>query len=255
MQNWQDLGFKVENTSDGSPTLRLMDKDLLGESMHHSGGAYEETDLIYGHPIRETFAAIPSPSMLSVGMGLGYVELVIAREAIKHNQSFQLLTYESVSELVLFFLNWLNDSNSLDQQVKETYDLVLKYVCPEVSIHKQIKQTLLKAYENKDWQIMHKLAASSIHEFSAHCVCYDAFSSKTNPELWDEGFLIEFIQKSTATNCLFSTYASKGSLKRALKHNHFMVFNREGFKGKRNSTLAFRGNFTLKFPQSDEHTQ
>lgn len=258
MLNWQDIGFKVENTSDNSPTLRILsteNMDFSAESMHHSGGAYSETNLIYGTPIKQTFKYIPRPFFISVGLGLGYVELVIAAESILAKKDFSLLTYESVPELITFFSEWLNDSSQISIDVKVVYDLILNHITQDLNIQKQLKDILKQKLVDKTWAINKQLSAENIVKVEANCVCYDAFSSKTNPELWDENFLDSFVYQSTQINCLFSTYASKGTLKRALKKNNFLVLNREGFMGKRNSTLAFRGIFTDLFPQSAERTQ
>ncbi|MNL45541.1 bifunctional tRNA (mnm(5)s(2)U34)-methyltransferase/FAD-dependent cmnm(5)s(2)U34 oxidoreductase [compost metagenome] len=71
-------------------------------------------------------------------------------------------------------------------------------------------------------------------------ILYDAFSSKTTPHLWEEEFLKSFFQ-CAAADAMVSTYACKATLKRALKDSGFEVIVREGFLGKRNSTLALRG--------------
>lgn len=258
MLNWQDIGFKVENTSDNSPTLRILsteNSESAGESMHHSGGAYSETQLIYGSPIQQTFKHILNPSFISVGLGLGYVELVVAADSVLEKKNFSLLTYESVPELVIFFSEWLNDSTKISTKVKVVYDQILNYITSDLNTQKQIKNILKEKLNDNSWKIHNQLSTDNIVKTDAHCVCYDAFSSKTNPELWDENFLDSFVYQSTHNNCLFSTYASKGTLKRALKNNNFLVLNREGFMGKRNSTLAFRGIFTDLFPQSAERTQ
>ena len=103
-QTWSAIGFEVEITGDGSPTLRLMP----GECMHHSGGAAEETELIYGRVIRKSFEVIPKPHFLSVGLGLGYVEMTIAREALlKQNFNFTLESFELVPELRDYLKQWL----------------------------------------------------------------------------------------------------------------------------------------------------
>jgi tRNA U34 5-methylaminomethyl-2-thiouridine-forming methyltransferase MnmC len=81
-----------------------------------------------------------------------------------------------------------------------------------------------------------------------HCLLFDAFSAKTSPDLWTEEFLVEFFNKATAGDALISTYASRTALKNALKRAGFLVEVREGFKGKRNSTLASKGLFSTTVP-------
>lgn len=49
-QAWLDKKFEVVWTEDGSPSL----KSVQGhEVMHHRGGAYDETQSIYGNVVRE----------------------------------------------------------------------------------------------------------------------------------------------------------------------------------------------------------
>lgn len=253
MKSWRDIGFEIETTGDGSPSLRMLqpvapDRDK-GESMHHSGGACAETDLIYGNPVRETLKKIPQPHFLIVGLGLGYIELVIAREAIlaglKPQDIAGITSYESVSELREFFHLWLSHSVSmLSGEVQETYDKVLQSVLKGYQISpQQLKDFLLYHFPTAD-KICGALVEPLEFKTEYHCILYDAFSSKTSPHLWEEEFLNMFLAKAAAKSCQVSTYACKASLKRALNHQGFDVIVREGFQGKRNSTLGVRGSFT-----------
>jgi hypothetical protein len=72
-------------------------------------------------------------------------------------------------------------------------------------------------------------------------ICYDAFSSKTSPHLWEESFLQRFFQTLAAPISCVSTYACTGALKRSLKSNDFTLDLRHGFSGKRQCTFARKG--------------
>lgn len=245
-QTWSQIGFEVEITGDGSPSLRLLQGHIpeveKGESMHHSGGAAEETELIYGRVIHKAFELIPQPHFLSVGLGLGYVEMTVAREAlIKRNFNFTLESFELVPELREYLKQWLNEGD-LSPEISSVYDQVLKYVLKDTTLNsKDLKELLASKLKENFWRLQGPLVADSAFMAKAHCLLFDAFSAKTSPSLWTEEFLVAFLNKATNTDAVVSTYASRGSLKRALAAASFEVQTHEGFKGKRNSTMAFKG--------------
>lgn len=243
-QSWHEIGFEVEITGDGSPSLRLCQGQDKGEAMHHSGGAAEETELIYGRIIHRCFESIDRPHFISVGLGLGYVELTVAREALlKNNSSFSMDSFELVPELRESFKSWLKGER-LSEEVGDVYTQVLKYILKETSLSPEdVKKFLYGKYQSQHWALQGPLDHKSTFISKAHGVLFDAFSAKTTPELWSEEFLVDFFKKTTAENSLVSTYASRATLKRALKAADFLVETREGFKGKRNSTLGLKGLF------------
>lgn len=250
-QSWSDIGFEVEITEDGSPSLRQLSERTdatPGESMHHSGGAAAETELIYGRPIAECFQHISAPHFISVGLGLGYVEFVIAREALLA-KSFEvsLESWESVQGLKDFLLAWLNNEPQ-PQEIKKVYDEVARFVLngQPISIP-ELKAFLLQRLQAQSWTLQGALASEAQITRKAHGILFDAFSAKTTPELWTEEFLIRFFQQALQADSFFSTYASRTSLKKALKECSILFVVREGFKGKRNSTLAFQGRLETIF--------
>ncbi|MGZ3775725.1 MAG: MnmC family methyltransferase [Pseudobdellovibrionaceae bacterium] len=247
MKSWSEIGFEIEVTDDQSPSLRLLTsidptKDR-GESMHHSGGACTETLLIYGEPISKIQKKVVKPRFLIVGLGLGYIELVIARQALLQGKTATdvglITSYESVPELKEYFFKWLyNKKNELHEEVWNTYEAVLKSVIAGTHLKKEDLTIFLQAHFKSLSDIQEALHAEVVLPSRYHCILYDAFSSKTSPFLWEEEFLVNLLNHGTARPCVLSTYACKGSLKRALKKQGFEVVVREGFKGKRNSTLG-----------------
>lgn len=249
MKSWTDIGFEIEITGDGSPSLRLLQsvdatKDR-GESMHHSGGACSETLMIYGEPIKSVCEKIYKPHFLVVGLGLGYIELVIAREALlagKEPEEVGLITsYESVPELREFFFGWLGgQKESLHEEIWTTYDQVLEHVIRGTELSPGMLKSFLRKHFKNVSDIQPALNADVVLPSKYHCILYDAFSSKTSPHLWEEEFLNRILKTGTFESSLLSTYACKGTLKRALKEQGFEVVLREGFQGKRNSTLGLK---------------
>lgn len=226
---WKNHNYELVITEDGSPSLKWADKEI----MHHKGGAYSETFEIYGGPIRETLKQ-GFNSFVSVGLGLGYNELMVASEAIKFGiPNVRILSYESDDFLKNQFLNFLaaRNNDQIFKTISEFFEVPFKLIADFLLDHKQ----------RNLWELQGALNSDSICADSYHCILYDAFSSKTSPELWSEEFLNSFLKKSADSSfCLFSTYACTGALKRALKSQGFDVQLREGFHGKRNSTLGVR---------------
>lgn len=249
MKSWQDLGFEIEATLDGSPTLRLLQslapEKTRGESMHHSGGAYSETNLIYGQPMRRALLEVTSPHFLIVGLGLGYIELTLAREALLAGKGFSeiglITSYESVPELREFFFAWLHERSVISLEVQKTYDLVLEYVLIGTSLEPLKVKDFLKKHFKSVIDFRGVLTENTELESRYHCVLYDAFSSKTTPSLWEESFLDKLFSQGIAEQSIFSTYACRSSLRNALRRHNFEVIIREGFCGKRTSTLAVKG--------------
>ncbi len=246
MKNWEDFGFKVELTADQSPTLRLLQSSSElhqdGESMHHSGGAWSETELIYGRAIECIYQQMQEKAVkiqfVVVGLGLGYIELLIAQLAEKYCyplERIQIDSFESVSKLKNYFISWVQNEN-LPDDVSDIYNEVAKFV------GKKSKINLQSIFRSGQLQIHSSLNQESMVQLQSNIsfsgLMYDAFSSKTNPELWDEDFLKSLLALHHSEFAVVATYASKGTLKRALKYHNFESNEERGFQGKRNSTFA-----------------
>ncbi|NJL25540.1 MAG: hypothetical protein HC902_10455 [Calothrix sp. SM1_5_4] len=79
---------------------------------------------------------------------------------------------------------------------------------------------------------------------ACNVIFYDAYSNKMDPDLWREDMLVPNLASLLSPNCVFSTYAATGSLNRSLRALGFRLTPKKGFSGKRESTLAIRGNFS-----------
>lgn len=270
-QYWQANGFEILWTQDGSPTLRSVlslpasasDSELnLPESMHHSGGAYEETQLIYGESLRQVFNkykgnSYNKVSVLSVGLGLGYNEILTAVESLKNHclpgQVF-LCSFESQQFLTNSFVKWVSRSSD---PTSVLYDKIAKFFIDDHNKRldsqnfieiEDIQNWLQKSLSSQSWKIFGAIeenwpAGISINDLSLmkfNCIFYDAFSSKSSPHLWQEDFLFKFFSQTAQDKCHISTYACTGNLKRALKKNGFALDLQSGFRSKRNRTLAMR---------------
>ncbi len=234
---WKKHNYELVRTEDHSPTLRWLGSETQ-ETMHHRGGAYSETQLIYGEPLRESLQT-GGRSAVSVGLGLGYNEILVAGECLRRSiapDQFYLLSYEADAFLREHFINWLQSSEEF------VYDEILTFFKKDQAA--AVKSWLLLALKAGTWSLQGALQPSFEKWKDMEVVFYDAFSSKTSPHLWQEDFLNEFMSRTCAPQCQFSTYACTGALKRALKANGFEVVIREGFQSKRNSTLGIRRSFS-----------
>jgi hypothetical protein len=228
--NFEQIRFKLEQTKDGSPTLRL---PFSGESMHHSGGAASETYYIYKSVIDQALGKLYESKTCVVGLGLGYIEISWALALLEQQKDakFHTITsFEIVEELRNSFKSWLiKDSQTI-------YDEVVKAFKAEDKSN-SIKHILNKNTINFD-------ITNISEEQKWNIICYDAYSSKTDKILWSEEFLNHFLRQHTEKDCIFTTYACTGVLKKVLAKNNFEIIRRPAFSGKgSHCTLAHRGIF------------
>ncbi|MCB0389661.1 MAG: hypothetical protein KDD58_00150 [Bdellovibrionales bacterium] len=227
--------FQIIKTADGSPSLEWA---TTGEAMHNRMGAFAESVALYGEAIENAVKTFNQLKLLSIGLGLGYNELITASVCLKFNlKSFYIESFETDEILRMNFLNWLDGQ---EPSLKTCYDQILNLCANYFLLNSSdIKNNLVKAYSNHQFNLRKQLNKDTVFTNKFNCILYDPFSAKTNPECWDEDFLNNFLEKVCESNCIFSTYAAKGTLKRSLKGQGFVVKNPPGFGGKRNSTYAY----------------
>ena len=250
--------FQFVKTEDGSLTARIGPQgtpiDENSETMHSFRGAFSETMYVYGQAIQKANDERAPEPVLSMGLGLGYVELLASAIAIKANRKVRGESFENVPELRNYFDLWLKSPNThepythpftgIPTEFASTYNDILVRTAEATRTNAtEVKQALRQAIENGEWLMREELTATTEFADKFGCICFDAFSSKTTPDLWTEEFLVSFLQKTAAPQCVLSTYACTGPLKRALKAEGFEVKIRPGFSSKRDSTFATRMSF------------
>ena len=254
--------FHFELTEDGSPTLRLAisssiaigesgDPSTRGEAMHSLKGAFSETLYIYGSAIETALSSGFRPRVLSLGLGLGYVEILSVAQFLMaariHPKPAEFLStcggesFELVPELRDYFVSWATRSGVIPGEFAKVYDEILSRTSSHVGVSTgEIRENLSNWLKNGQWKIRPAMTAETRFDQPFGCICFDAFSSKTSPELWSEEFLGRFLEDAAAPTCVLSTYACTGALKRSLKNAGFNLTIREGFASKRDSTFAVR---------------
>lgn len=228
------LEYRCVRTGDGSPTLCLAP---AWEHMHALEGAFTETRYIYSPAVQKAFDSVPEPRILSVGLGLGYNELLSAFESLKRgSQRFILLSYESLEPLRKAFEGWLTGQAS---EFGPVYDEIAGFYARTEGIPAlKARELLAEMLASGRLQLQGAIESSPVEPATA--LLFDAFSQKSSPELWHEDFLSDFFAKASGNPCFAATYACKGSLKRALRLNGYVLDIRKGFGVKRESTFAVR---------------
>jgi tRNA U34 5-methylaminomethyl-2-thiouridine-forming methyltransferase MnmC len=233
------MKFEIQWTADSSPTLELENSSGLRERMHHSQGARSETIYIYGEALNRS-QQFPSPHhVLSVGLGLGYNEVLTACHALKHSWSPRyLISYEQEAFLVDAFVKALQGEESpllqahqaMIAQMAQHYGLDVGAICA----------VLLKWRKLEIWRTEGRWHAELTPVQPFEVILYDPFSAKMNPDFWTEQSLMTFFDRWCAKSCVFSTYAARGVLTRSLRASGFSVDKRPGFAGKKDCTIAQR---------------
>lgn len=260
MKTWKDLGYELILSQDQSPTLRPWP---AGQSMHHLGGALAESIFIYDRaaavfleksdPTQQNFRA------LIVGLGLGYIELLLLKRLLLlgvPQEKIHLQSHEAQPELVSSLQKFFSAGLRPPQdEIETTYHQIFLQICTTglqgdrlgAADQKNLAQNLFRfatfLLETKHWTLEGSLKEEDLIPLNNpfHVICFDAYSEKASPDLWTENFLQALLQNWCASECVFSTYACTGKLKRILQQAGFQSLRTAGFQGKRNSTLMQRG--------------
>ena len=251
--------YSVITTWDRSPTLAIRRKNeefdwSVHERMHHPKGAWTETLYIYGQALEELEGLARSHDVYVVGLGCGYIEmLTVARWLAKYREpefQLRLRSFESDPFLIEGFQSWLRglreDERGRFHALHEVFDSICQIITAHFRLKPhEIRETLRAMQERGAFILENSLNREFIQHdlnppFRANALLYDAFSSKTDPYLWEEGFLKELMSFYCEPRSLFATYAARGVLNRALAAEKFVVKKIAGYGGKRESTFGIR---------------
>jgi tRNA U34 5-methylaminomethyl-2-thiouridine-forming methyltransferase MnmC len=250
-----NFNFELITTADGSPSIVLENTHLspddlnvpVTEAMHSSQGAFEESLYIYLWTVKKVFEHSLSPSFYSLGLGLGYNELILISFMLsqsKKTEDLLLVSSELHPPLVEAMKQWTHE-HLKHPRLNTAYDQII-HKCSSY-FHVEPNTIRAKAKEliaNKKWIFTSALEPEfnglKEHDYKFSGIFYDAFSENFDGKLWQEDFISDFLHQFTGPKCVFSTYAAKGSLKRALKTKGFGITKAPGFKGKREATFASR---------------
>ena len=114
--------FEIFTTSDGSPSLCIANSTGYTEKMHHSAGALSESIYIYYAALEAATQRQWPIRALSLGLGLGYNEILVAAHAVKRNGSAVLYSFEIEPALIKSFLDWVHNEPA---HLAPLYDSIL----------------------------------------------------------------------------------------------------------------------------------
>lgn len=254
----EQLLCQLIETADSSFSLRYLsetDAKHWTEPMHSSRGAWSETLFVYEPALQESLNILKGHDLwavASIGLGLGYNELLCAALALKAGKfpnQVRITSFESQNELRQAFIKaFLNGSASseLPPPFCHAQATMLNLICTYVGI----SEDSLKNYLNQLWAVNSlqicgpwiKGSSTSLifNTKIYHCILFDAFSPDSSPDLWNEELLDELIEHLAAQFCIFASYASRNNLKKILKTKGFILQSSKGFAGKRERTFARR---------------
>lgn len=229
--------LEILNTGDGSPTISYKRADGYIEKMHHSGGALTESLYIYHHGLELALQEGCPPHVVSLGLGLGYNELIALAEFQRRNQpGFRIWSFEADEYLREQFANWLKEK---DGPLTAIYDEILKSIESHFKIS-GLKQLATEHYNQENIQLRGSYPKEIAGVENVGAFFFDAFSNKMSPELWQELDMLKSLKELLSPRAVLCTYAATGALNRVLKQLGFRLLDRPGFQGKRESTLAIR---------------
>ena len=216
---------KLIQTNDGSHTIYIDDID---ETYHSNNGAINESLHVF---IKNGLSKIEKANIniLEIGFGTGLNAFLSLIHAINNNLTITYTTIEKypVDINLIEKLNYpelLNaDKNLFLSLHKSDWNKTIK-INKNFNIHK-VKTDLENHTYNPD--------------IKADIVYFDAFSPKTQKELWTID-IFKRIHEIMNKNAVFCTYSSAGIVKRNLRSAGFKVKRIPGPKGKFHILNAFK---------------
>lgn len=233
--------FHEITTADGSPSLSYRSAEgAAPEGMHHAAGARAETLYVYGPVIEFTLLESRRRGgrvrLVSLGLGLGYHEILAAALALKSpGAKLAMNSFESDPFLRASFAAWLEGQNDL--ALAAAYEKI----CAGFGVRaSDVREVFLSEAGTIDLILEDRLDDQRQIPDGVTGFLWDAFSRKTSPELWEEEFLVACFRKASPYGAQLATYARNGPLKRALHRAGFQLQDQPGFANKRSSTRARR---------------
>ena len=218
---------KIITTADGSSTIQIED---WNEQYHSVHGAIQEANHVYiNQGLLFYLQSLSNPqktvSVLEIGFGTGLNALMTL---LATEQSKQPISYVGVEAFPI-------TSEEL-KQLNYTSQL-------------QVEQEQFLAFHNCSWEETHYLTNTfsltkrqqffkDISEKETYDLIYfDAFGARVQPELWTES-IFEIMFAALKNEGVLTTYAAKGSVRRAMQAVGFKVERLPGPPGKREMLRA-----------------
>jgi len=217
------LKRKIITTGDGSKTIQIED---WNEQYHSKHGAIQEAYHVF---IANGLSNFPDRniSVLEMGLGTGLNAFITLLEAKNMNISVKYTGVEAypISTLEMKQLNYVSELRA--EHVADEF--LLMHTGPwEEDIQLAEHFTLIKQKKN----------FSQIEDKDCYDLIYfDAFGARVQPELWTEDIFLKMYQ-ALKKDGILTTYAAKGSVRRAMQAVGFTVERLPGPPGKREMLRA-----------------
>ncbi|MEN9825451.1 MAG: hypothetical protein RI953_1196 [Pseudomonadota bacterium] len=251
----RELHCQLLETSDGSFSLRYSaDHNQMTEPMHSSKGAWSETLEIYEPALKASLLFLgPSQKwqVASIGLGLGYNEILAAGVAMAHRiepEKISIVSFESRPELIEVFKTYFENAPPPDECcfLEDVYADIVQRTAELLNLEQQqLRAFICSLISHNQLELRESLNLKSLQHLSSSpqlrgCILFDAFSPSSSPDLWNQDLLEAMIEFLAGPKCVFASYASRTVLKKALKKFGFKLEKRAGFAGKREATFAVR---------------
>lgn len=220
--------LQIITTADGSSSLFNV---KFKETYHSRHGAIQETEHVFIRKGLHYFLSrqpdLVHLHLLEMGFGTGLNALatLLALENSPVKVSYHTLEAFPVDEKIIKQLNYAQhyENPNATDYFKKIHGLPwerIAEVCPGFEIEKR------------------KQHFETLTDFNRyHLVYFDAFGAQVQPELWTEN-IFQKMHNALFTGGVLVTYASKGSVRRALTATGFLVEKLPGSPGKREMLRA-----------------
>ncbi|MFC6268810.1 tRNA (5-methylaminomethyl-2-thiouridine)(34)-methyltransferase MnmD [Frigoriflavimonas asaccharolytica] len=219
----------IKDTKDGSKTLYV---NALDETYHSHHGALQEAEHVF---IKNGLKKINlnQINILEMGFGTGLNALVTIDEFLK-NESINKINYYTLEK---YPVNWSEIAElNYSQHFSSENMIIFNQKIHEAEWEKPVEIlpnfNLIKI--NQDFFNLDKIDLPPID-----VIYYDCFGARVQPDLWEEN-LIKMTTDKMAKNALFTTYSSKGSVRRILQSLNLNVEKLAGPPGKREMMNAWK---------------
>jgi tRNA U34 5-methylaminomethyl-2-thiouridine-forming methyltransferase MnmC len=215
---------KIIETADGSSSIFV---EELNEYYHSIHGARNESEHIF---IQYGLAQIKEKSkikLLEVGFGTALNALLTCLYAMQNEICIE---YHAIEAFPL----QKNEIEALRFANNEEESAIFNRI-HQASWNKKQMITDYFIIFKEDKKIQHVNLPLSYYDV----VFYDAFSPKTQPEMWTAKNL-EKITAAMQENAIFTTYCVKGEIKRTLKNQGLEIIKQIGPRGKREILNAIK---------------
>lgn len=215
--------YQIKKTDDGSNTIY---SSLFDSTYHSIHGALAESEYVF------------IKNGLSIANENGFNKLEI----------FEMGFGTGLNALLSCEFATLN-------QIEIIYTAIDTYPLPQSIIDNISKNNLHMSILNTPWGTVYQLTKHfSLHKINIDLfsflhqnsktfdvIYYDAFGPKSQPDLWEDS-VFEQLASILKPKGVFTTYGSKGSVKRALLSSGLEVKRLEGPPGKRHMLMALKPN-------------